>query len=515
MKISLCVSVLAVFFLMNVSSGSAQQLFAPNTNSSLGEYPYRAVELPGQRYAFTIARRDVQLSSDELSMFLLITDSVGTVIHSLDLPTDSTVQTIPKDLFYADGRLYAMTLIDTNGIEPQWLQVMILDTTLNIISEKYHRLADSGRYVWESFSEISGNRIFSFDALAPAGDFFCNSCRSSLSQYDLNGELVSRIEVDTNYFSTLENGPDYSIVAEDISLSDDGVVYLMFNGAKPSLYSKYIAQFDTAMNFTRSARLECWDLLCDTSFLMINSTNIVAGSGPALMGAFIVGIDASPDFKRNSVVKMNMEDATNGSLRPSVLSIIPDATTSQVVKTTGRKGISRWEERIYTLGIDMHSFGPLVNTLIITRADTNANIIWTKYLESDGRPFEPRFILATSDGGCLVAAIVYNVGPNPQDHYIFKLDGNGHFTSVQRLEQAKERIVKVYPNPASSVLNFELDKAGEYSIVISDMNGRRVLQNRVKGASQTFEVSHLAEGMYQYAVYGAEGVIDSGLWLKQ
>ena len=206
----------------------------------------------------------------------------------------------------------------------------------------------------------------------------------------------------------------------------------------------------------------------------------------------------------------------NKAYKPETLTLIPDNTMGvSFVKILGRETISVFQDRIFSLGMDYHSFSPAVNHLIISRSDTNGQIVWTKYLPSDVRPFEPRFILATTDGGCLVGASELGGITNRYDHYIFKLDGNGHFTSVQRLELEKERAVKVFPNPATTVLKFEFDKDGEYSIVISDMTGRRVLQHNVKGVSQTFDVRHLAEGMYQYAVYGAEEVIDSGLLLKQ
>ncbi len=507
-----------LFFTSEISN--AQQLFAQGTNTNNIEFPYDAVELPGNRFALSITKATGVTSTDHCFMELVITDSLGNIEHHTVAPFDSSVYINPRDIFYRNGLLYSVALLDSIGNKPTHVHVSVWDTTLNLISERVHSVCDSGWYILESFAEMHGDRIYSIEARVMEGDNIGSLTHPLLSVYDLNGDLISRKELDTTFITTLAGGDDYSILPENLTINDSGSLYFSFAGKKISNNSwgnqPFLVEVDTSLNLVSLAEFSCWDIMCDTTYGGYFGKKLVATTGTTLFGAFLA-ILLSDSKYRNSVAKIEFPQGMVGSsIKPERLEIVPDNTTGFLVtKTLGRNAISAYNNRIFTLGLDFHSYSSAVNNLIITRADTNGQIIWTRYIESDGRPFEPRFILATSDGGCLVAAIIYNVGLARRDHYIFKLDGNGHFTSVQRLELEKERAVKVFPNPATTVLNFVLDKAGEYSIVISDMNGRSVMQNKVKGASQTFEVSHLAEGMYQYAVYGAEGVIDSGLWLKQ
>ena len=508
--------ILFVAFTLSSFKVAAQLLFAPSTNTPVIEYPYDAVELPGNRYALSIAKRTGTLPNDHSFMELVITDSVGTIQHYVLYPGDSSVNIYPRDIYYQDGKLYSVALVDSTTQDPGYLHLSVWDTSLNLMFEKVHRVCDSGWRIFESYSVMHAGRIYSIEARTATGDHSGAITHPLLSVYDTTGNLVNSVELDTTYFPQLAGGDNYSIIPKDLTIGTDGLIYLNFVGRKIvsnwGVYETYLCQIDDALAVTSTIRFTCWDSLCDTSF---GYQNFAATSGGRLLGYFNTLIWGSNLY--NSIVKVQIPSGLSGAyIRPASLELIPDNTTgTSIIKALGRKAISIYGESVYTCGQDFHSFNPAVNHLIISRSDTNGQIVWTKYLPSDGRPFEPRFILATSDGGCLVAASVLDGLTNPYDHYIFKLDGNGHFTSVHRLELEKERVVKVYPNPASSVLNFELDKAGEYSIVISDMTGRRVLQHKVKGVSQTFDVRHLAEGMYQYAVYGAEGVIDSGLWLKR
>ena len=513
--------ILFVAFTLSSFKVAAQLLFAPSTNTPVIEYPYDAVELPGNRYALSIAKRTGVLPNDYSFMELVITDSVGAIEHYVMYPGDSSVNIYPRDLFYKDGVLYSVALLDSVYQSPRFLHISAWDTALNQIYEKVHSICDSGWFIVESYSEIYGDYIYSIESRAAVGDDVGNVTHPLISKYDLNGDLYDRKEIDTTFFSQFAGGDNYTVIIEDLSVSSDGAIYFSFPGGRigggiGGYIEQYIARTDTGLNLQSLGKFACWDAQCDTTYGGYYAKRLWAASGSTVYGLFLTTAEP-PLIYRNGLTKMSLPAGMfNNAYKPETLTLIPDNTMGvSFVKILGRETISAFQDRIFSLGMDYHSFSPAVNHLIISRSDTNGQIVWTKYLPSDGRPFEPRFILATSDGGCLVAASVLDGLTNPYDHYIFKLDGNGHFTSVHRLELEKERVVKVYPNPASSVLNFELDKAGEYSIDISDMNGRRVLQHKVKGVSQTFDVRHLAEGMYQYAVYGAEGVIDSGLWLKR
>jgi len=67
----------------------------------------------------------------------------------------------------------------------------------------------------------------------------------------------------------------------------------------------------------------------------------------------------------------------------------------------------------------------------------------------------------------------------------------------------KEKVIPVFPNPASSVVNFIYDKQGaEAVIVLYDQTGNAVKEFRVKGSSNlyTIDVSDLSQGVYYFTI---------------
>ncbi|MGV3597220.1 MAG: serine hydrolase [Bacteroidota bacterium] len=60
--------------------------------------------------------------------------------------------------------------------------------------------------------------------------------------------------------------------------------------------------------------------------------------------------------------------------------------------------------------------------------------------------------------------------------------------------------VKIYPNPANNVLYIE----GEGQLLITDMNGRIVLQSQVSGINE-FSIQHLTTGVYTLRFINAQG----------
>ena len=62
-------------------------------------------------------------------------------------------------------------------------------------------------------------------------------------------------------------------------------------------------------------------------------------------------------------------------------------------------------------------------------------------------------------------------------------------------------ISKIYPNPAESFFAVEFDSPQNVTAFLSDQNGKLIFQKAIKNQSiQTFDVSALAQGNYQFVV---------------
>jgi hypothetical protein len=62
-------------------------------------------------------------------------------------------------------------------------------------------------------------------------------------------------------------------------------------------------------------------------------------------------------------------------------------------------------------------------------------------------------------------------------------------------------ISKIYPNPTESFFTVEFDSPQNVTAFLSDQNGKLIFQKAIKNQSiQTFDVSALAQGNYQFVV---------------
>lgn len=78
-------------------------------------------------------------------------------------------------------------------------------------------------------------------------------------------------------------------------------------------------------------------------------------------------------------------------------------------------------------------------------------------------------------------------------------------------EKASDVTVNVYPNPFSESTTFEIGVAGNYTVELTDVVGKKVMEVNVGGAKK-FEISRagLENGVYFYTILGAEGAVNKG-----
>lgn len=79
-------------------------------------------------------------------------------------------------------------------------------------------------------------------------------------------------------------------------------------------------------------------------------------------------------------------------------------------------------------------------------------------------------------------------------------------TTTASTEDVDVNVSNVYPNPATSVVNFELSQ-GAVEIVIYDVNGKAVKTQTVENTLETVNVADLENGVYFYAVTFENGAV--------
>lgn len=64
---------------------------------------------------------------------------------------------------------------------------------------------------------------------------------------------------------------------------------------------------------------------------------------------------------------------------------------------------------------------------------------------------------------------------------------------------------KVYPNPAHDIIHVDLQKTGEYSFLLTDLNGRIISQGKMPEKTNTIDITKLPLGMYILTVIHSTG----------
>ena len=66
------------------------------------------------------------------------------------------------------------------------------------------------------------------------------------------------------------------------------------------------------------------------------------------------------------------------------------------------------------------------------------------------------------------------------------------------VEEPLEASIKVYPNPAGSVVNVEIKARGVFGLI--DLQGREILSRVLTAVSTTVPVGNLAKGVYIWEI---------------
>lgn len=139
--------------------------------------------------------------------------------------------------------------------------------------------------------------------------------------------------------------------------------------------------------------------------------------------------------------------------------------------------------------------------LVVTKTDTDLNIVWQKRFLKDGNIYSAFQTIATSDGGCLILGNVYDHNSElRQDVFALKINADGTI-GVDEIQE--ESMAFVYPNPAKEIIRIGGMEAKE--TYVYNTLGQCVMSFRGNEA----DAQTLSEGVYLLRITNGNGLIQT------
>lgn len=173
--------------------------------------------------------------------------------------------------------------------------------------------------------------------------------------------------------------------------------------------------------------------------------------------------------------------------------------------------------RNISLNSPLYAYQP--SWMVVLQSDSLLNIRWERFYGGDAYYIMHKLI-RSPDGGCLVIGKRFdyqNETWQRADIVILKLNKEGLL--VGSLPQAQHIAMKeaiAYPNPGHNELRIRVGMQHPFwEFSLYDLNGRLLLQQTGEGTDATFDVSVLGSGTYIYKITNADGLYESGKWVKK
>ena len=208
----------------------------------------------------------------------------------------------------------------------------------------------------------------------------------------------------------------------------------------------------------------------------------------------------------------------------------PLDTTGHLYQTWGTDGF--WDFPAGNGAVDFHNkdsvfvgiispFWPWMHYpshYVVLQTDSLLNIRWERFYGDGEYYYELMKVLATKDGGCLLAGTryEYNAGVKERDIYLVKLNSEGLIVGESENPEITMQEALVFPNPGKNEMNVRI--AAQYptsSVSLYDVNGSLVLEQDIHGKWGTINTAFLIPGTYIYRITSGDGLFETGKWLKQ
>ena len=155
------------------------------------------------------------------------------------------------------------------------------------------------------------------------------------------------------------------------------------------------------------------------------------------------------------------------------------------------------------------------NRIVVTKTDRNLNVVWQKRYQLGNSYYVPIYILATSDGGCLIVGYSTTVGVSEtRSLFVLKLNSEGTLSIPEVGTDNRPHAYTLFPNPVDDQLHLEFSPDVRPSVVeLYDIQGRLV-RSQGKGL-ENVDMSELPAGTYTLRIVMEDGKAYSDKVVKQ
>jgi hypothetical protein len=140
---------------------------------------------------------------------------------------------------------------------------------------------------------------------------------------------------------------------------------------------------------------------------------------------------------------------------------------------------------------------------------------WQFYY-GDSEVYRVSAVLATRDGGCLIAGTWWDGLNDPEmerDVILLKVNRQGQLVGIGDDPKPSLTTHLIYPNPGTDVLYLECGQV-DGIFKLYDSYGRQVAERDFLSGQLMLDTSGLAKGLYHYLILVDNRGVDSGKWIK-
>jgi hypothetical protein len=156
------------------------------------------------------------------------------------------------------------------------------------------------------------------------------------------------------------------------------------------------------------------------------------------------------------------------------------------------------------------ALGYLDNNVVLHCMTKEGDSLWTRYINNEAKAVPMNMKLA-ADGGYVISYF-FEANDGTSNPGLIKTDALGNISSLGFEERDINQRVKVYPNPASEYVVFELQKPmHSATITVTDITGRLVATIPLTAEKTTWQTAGLPSGVYLYRIEDAATIASGRL----
>jgi hypothetical protein len=162
------------------------------------------------------------------------------------------------------------------------------------------------------------------------------------------------------------------------------------------------------------------------------------------------------------------------------------------------------QRHLFTVGSEGYNgwfVGNNNTSILITKSDTMANLIWKKSYGND-MFYRPVSIIQTLDSGFLISGIRYDYQNTAYtgvaQGFILRLDKNGDMISTGIKDEANKNYssFKCYPNPSKDFIKIDVSFVNEYEVHVYNVLGELLMQEKKFKNLNSIDTQALSPGTY-------------------